>query len=153
MSKKEWGNVCWFLFHGMATKVKEEHFDSIKNDIWQYINDICSNLPCPECRKHATELMSKTNKNIILNSKRNLERFLFDFHNIVNKRNNSRIMTIEEYDALYNKINLIVVINKFILIFFSNSNNSKLMIDAMHRQFIYSNFMKWITINIYKFNL
>ena len=23
MNKKEWGSACWYLFHGMATKVKE----------------------------------------------------------------------------------------------------------------------------------
>ena len=79
MSKKEWGNACWFLFHSMATKVKDENYNEIKNDIWRYINLICANLPCIECRKHATELMGKTNRNVILNSKRNLELFLFVF--------------------------------------------------------------------------
>lgn len=152
MNKKEWGSACWYLFHGLATKVKEEHFNDLKNDIWKYINFICNNLPCPDCRKHATELMSKTNKNIILSSKRNLELFLFDFHNIVNKRNNSHVMRIEEYDKMYNSVIFSRVLNNFMVKFFANSNNSKLMLDAMHRQFLYSDFINWIYGNIHKFN-
>ena len=151
--KKEWGSACWFLFHGMASKVKDDHFHNIKNDIWTHITSICNNLPCPDCRKHASELMGRTNKNIILSSKRNLEIFLFDFHNIVNKRNNTRIMTIEEYDILYKNANLPSIINNFINKFFSKTSNSKLMTDALHRQLFYSNFITWIRSNINKFNL
>jgi len=152
MSKKDWGPACWFLFHGLASKVKDEHFESVKNELWEYINYICNNLPCHECRKHAIDLMKTTNKPLILKSKRNLELFLFDFHNVVNKRNHSRTMTIEEYDILYNNINLKQVVNNFIFKFFSNTNNSKLMLDAMHRQLIYGNFMNWIKSNYHKFN-
>lgn len=153
MNKKEWGNACWFLFHGLATKVKEENFDATKNDIWKYINLICNNLPCAECRKHASELMAKTNKSIILKTKRNLEVFLFDFHNVVNRRNNARIMTIEEYDAQYKNINLRLVINNFMKKFFSNANNSKLMLDAMYRQLIYNEFTSWLKLNLNKFDM
>lgn len=153
MSKKVWGNACWFLFHGLATKIKDEHFNELKNDIWKHINLICANLPCTECRKHAIETMGRTNRNIILSSKRSLELFLFDFHNLVNKRNNTRIMTIEEYDAIYKNINLKTVITNFINIFFSNANNSKLMIDAMHRRVFYHEFINWLKINMTKFNI
>lgn len=151
MSKKEWGNACWFLFHGLATKVKEENFNELKNEIWKYINLICNNLPCSECRKHANELMGKTNKSVILSSKRNLEMFLFDFHNIVNRRNNTKIMTVQEYDDMYSKINLRNVITNFIRIFFSNTNNSKLMNDSMYRKLIYPEFVNWLKRDINKF--
>lgn len=151
MSKKIWGNACWFLFHVLATKVKEENFNELKNDIWRYINLICNNLPCSECRKHANELMAKTNKSVILTSKRNLEIFLFDFHNIVNKRNNTRIISLDEYDDLYSKIHLGSVINNFINVFFSNTNNSKLMNDSMYRKLFYVEFVNWLRRNINKF--
>jgi hypothetical protein len=153
MSKKEWGNACWFLFHGLATKIKDEYFNEMRDDIWKFINLICSNLPCYECRKHAIELMGKTNKSTILSSKRNLEMFLFDFHNMVNKRNNTRVMSIDEYDTMYKSINIRNVITNFINKFFSNANNSKLMLDAMHRRLFYDEFVIWIKNNINKFNL
>jgi len=153
MSKKEWGPACWFLFHGLATKVKESEFENIKYGLWQQIVGICNNLPCHECKKHATELIEKVNTPIILSSKRNLELFLLDFHNVVNKRNDSKIMTIEEYDRQYRRANLIPIIQNFISKFITNARNSKLMTDAMHRQFLSANFINWINANINKFDL
>jgi len=52
--------------HTLATRIKDERFETIKNDLWKVINEICNNLPCPDCRNHAVSLMSKTNKEIIL---------------------------------------------------------------------------------------
>jgi hypothetical protein len=153
MSKKEWGPACWLLFHGLASKVKEEEFDIIKFGIWEQINGICNNLPCPECREHATELMAKTNKNAILISKRNLELFLFDFHNLVNKRTYSKIMTIEEYDTIYKNVKLIPIINNFISKFIVSTRNNKLMLDVMHRHLFSGNFTRWMKQNINRFYL
>jgi len=153
MSKKEWGPACWYLFHGLASKVKDEEFHNIKNNLWSQIEGVCFNLPCPECKLHATELIQKSKKDVILASKRNLEMFLFDFHNLVNKRNGSRLMTVEEYDNLYKKANLMAIINNFIAKFLSSTKNSKLMTDVMHRQFFTSSFINWINSNISKFNL
>jgi len=153
MSKKVWGSACWFLFHGLASKIKEDNFDNVKNGLWEQINAICKNLPCHECREHATELMRKSNKNLILSSKRNLEMYLFDFHNLVNKRNNLTIMKIEDYDLLYNSANLIQIINNFMSKFSMSSHNSKLMLDVMHRELLMVKFRKWISENIRYFNL
>ena len=152
MSKREWGSACWFLFHTLASKVKEDKFDLVKNSLWEQINAICNNLPCPECREHATELMRKSNKNLILSSKRNLEMYLFDFHNLVNKRNNLRVMKIEEYDLLYSKANLYNIISNFIRKFLLSSKNSKLMLDVMHRELLVVKFRKWLSDNVSYFN-
>ena len=29
--KKQWGNACWYLFHTLAYKLKEEHTNEIHN--------------------------------------------------------------------------------------------------------------------------
>lgn len=153
MSKKEWGPACWYLFHGLASKVKEEEFHNVKNSLWSQIEGVCINLPCPDCKSHATELIQKSKKDLILSSKRNLEVFLFDFHNLVNKRNGTRQMSMEEYDNLYKKANLMAIINNFIAKFATSTRNNKLMTDVMHRQFFISSFISWINSNISKFNL
>ncbi len=153
MSKKEWGPACWYLFHGLATKSKEDEFEVIKYGLWSQIEGVCNNLPCPECKQHATELMRKTKKDLILSSKRNLELFLFDFHNLVNKRNGLKQMSIEEYDNLYKKANLMSIINNFIAKFTTSTKNSKLMTDTMHRHFFISSFITWVNSNISKFNV
>jgi uncharacterized protein (DUF1499 family) len=152
MSKREWGPACWFLFHTLASKVKEDKFEVVKNSLWEQINAICNNLPCHECRQHAIELMRNANKNLILSSKRNLELYLFDFHNLVNKRNNSRVMKIEDYDLLYNKANIYNIISNFMRKFLLSSNNSKLMLDVMHRELLIVKFKKWLSENISNFN-
>ena len=43
MSKKQWGNACWYLFHTLAEKIKPEYVEDIiilKN----LIINVCYNL-------------------------------------------------------------------------------------------------------------
>jgi len=133
--------------HTLATRIKDERFETIKNDLWKVINEICNNLPCPDCRNHAVSLMSKTNKEIILRSKTNLETFLFDFHNSVNKRKGYKIFTKDEYDNKYRKINIKITIVNFINAFNASTKNSNLMMETFHRQRFIQKFIEWIKIN------
>lgn len=144
---KIWGPSCWYLFHGLASKVKEEDFEKIKLSLWTNIVEICNNLPCPDCRKHAMDTISKTNKQNILKSKRNLELFLFDFHNMVNTRKGYKILTIQEYDTMYKNANIQLIIYNFINVFNQSTRNSRLMTETLHRQLFMNNFIKWININ------
>ena len=144
---KIWGPSCWYLFHGLATKVKEEEFEKIKLSLWTNIVEICNNLPCPDCRKHAMDTISKTNKQNILKSKRNLELFLFDFHNMVNTRKGYKILTIQEYDSMYKNANVQIIVYNFINVFNKSTRNSRLMSETLHRQLFMNNFIKWININ------
>jgi len=144
---KIWGPSCWYLFHGLATKVKEEEFEKIKLSLWTNIVEICNNLPCPDCRKHAMDTISKTNKQNILKSKRNLELFLFDFHNMVNTRKGYKILTIQEYDSMYKNANVQMIVYNFINVFNKSTRNSRLMSETLHRQLFMNNFIKWININ------
>ena len=66
---KTWGPPCWYLFHSLAAKVKEEEFENIKLSLWSIITSTCSNLPCPECRQHATTIVYSVNKNQVLKNK------------------------------------------------------------------------------------
>ena len=84
MSKKQWGNACWYLFHTLAEKIKPEYVEDIvilKN----LIINVCYNLPCPICSTHARHNLSKLSTKHI-NTKEGLKRFLWEFHNIVNKQ-------------------------------------------------------------------
>jgi hypothetical protein len=141
---KTWGPSCWYLIHSLATKVKEDNFNGVKDSIWSIIFEICRNLPCPECREHATKLMSTANKNLILSSKRNLELYLFDFHNSVNKRKAYRTFTIQEYDELYGRANMMGIIGNFVSVFNVSTRNNKQLLDTLHRQLFIKRFIKWI---------
>ena len=92
MSKKEWGNITWILFHSIAECIQEDNFQLVKQPIIELITIICSNLPCPDCSQHATSLLKQS---LIQNisCKLHLKEFLRQFHNKVNIRLNKPIFT------------------------------------------------------------
>lgn len=147
MSKSLWGPPCWSIMHILATRIKEEDFENKKESLWFIINQICNNLPCPECRQHAVSLMRQTKKENILKSKDNLEIFLFDFHNLVNKKKGLRLFTKEEYNLKYKKANVREVVINFINIFNASSRNNNLMMESFHRQNFIQKFIVWINGN------
>ena len=147
MSKSLWGPPCWSIMHILATRIKEEDFENKKESLWLVINEICNNLPCPECRQHAVSLMRQTKKASILKSKDNLEIFLFDFHNLVNKKKGLRLFTKEEYNLKYKKSNIKEVVINFINIFNASSRNNNLMMESFHRQNFIQKFIVWINGN------
>jgi hypothetical protein len=149
---KTWGPPCWYLFHSLAAKVKENEFDNVKMSLWGMISGICSNLPCPDCRQHATTIIRSVNVNNVLRNKITLEKFLFDFHNSVNRRKNYRLFTSQEYDSRYKNADLNKVISYFISSFNQSSRNNKLMMDSMQRQLFMKNFITWINTHRSKFN-
>ena len=147
MSKSLWGPPCWSIMHILATRIKEEDFENKKESLWFIINQICNNLPCPECRQHAVSLMRQTKKENILKSKDNLEIFLFDFHNLVNKKKGLKLFTKEEYNLKYKKENIRDIVFNFINIFNASARNNNLMTDAFHRQRFIQKFIAWINVN------
>ena len=147
MSKSLWGPPCWSIMHILATRIKEEDFENKKESLWFIINQICNNLPCPECRQHAVSLMRQTKKENILKSKDNLEIFLFDFHNLVNKKKGLRLFTKEEYNLKYKKANIREVVINFININNASTRNNNLMMESFHRQNFIQKFIVWINGN------
>ncbi len=132
-SKETWGNNIWYLFHTIAHKIKEIEFSNVKNDLVYLINIISSNLPCPECSADAAAILNKVNYNTI-NSKEDFKKFLFNFHNHVNKKLNKPIFEYENLDKKYENANIKALYNNFNIIFSSNSNVPQLMSASFHRQ-------------------
>lgn len=140
MSRTVWGPPTWILIHTLAEKIKEEHFDNYKVELFEQIRQICYNLPCPECRMHATTFV----KNININNCPNKEGFkllLFSFHNDVNKRINNKI----ENNSILNKYKdppIQEMINIIEIIYKKNPGNNQLM-DAFHRHKTINNLNIW----------
>lgn len=132
-SKEVWGNNIWYLFHSIAYKIKETEFSNIKNDLIYLITIICSNLPCPECSADAVSVLNKVNYNTI-NSKEDFKKFLFNFHNYVNKKLNKPLFEYEKLDEKYKNANIKALYHNFNIIFSSNSNVPQLMSASFHRQ-------------------
>lgn len=99
MTKKQWGNIIWFLFHTLACKLKQSESQHAPELLKIFI-DICHKLPCPYCRSHAVKILGKANKKVV-KTKADLIRFLWQFHNIVNKSIGKREMPFDEMMKQY----------------------------------------------------
>lgn len=132
-NKSLWGNTVWYLFHTLAYKINESHFNEIKNDIIYVVKTISTNLPCPECSYDAVNEFNKVKFDNI-NSKEELRLLLFNFHNHVNRKLKKPIFELSELDNKYSKANFKAIYNNFFIIFGSNSNIPQLMSATFHRK-------------------
>ena len=101
-NKMLWGVSTWRLFHTMAARIREESYPYLKGQLLAVVKQICYNLPCPECARHATQFM----RNVHLASLPNKTVFismLFQFHNSVNARLGKRQYTLEDLKEYKNR--------------------------------------------------
>jgi len=150
MTTNLWGPFIWRLFHVLAYKLKDESFHIVGIDLFNFIKRICSNLPCPDCARHASFFLSKINP-LVIRSKKDLIITLFIFHNSVNKRKDKPLET-EGILRQYENENIFNVYNNFIRVFHTNKNH-KLLADNLHRKFIVKDFKSWFLSNLKHFNI
>ena len=148
----KWGEAIWFLFHTLAEKIKDEHFQSKKYEMIELVKAICSNLPCPKCTDHATDYMQKLNIESI-KTKRHWQDFLYQFHNEVNKRKNFPEFPREELDTKYQSASTVRVINYFLSTYKEKSRNVQMIATEMSRMRILRNARVWLTNNLSCFDM
>lgn len=148
----KWGEPTWFLFHTLAQKVKESDFQMIRKDLINIIYTICTNLPCPDCAKHATEYMNNINFNTI-QTKEQLKNMLFVFHNTVNSRKGFPIFPREELDIKYSRANTINIIKNFIIHFENKHKSIRMISDDLYRARISNNLKQWFNQHITHFDM
>ena len=145
-----WGEPTWFLFHTLAEKIKEEYFHQLKNRLFNFIKQICNNLPCPDCANHATRYVNGVNFNSIQN-KQQLKVFFFNFHNEINKRKKYELFEFTEIDKYKDAITINIVKNFFY--HFNKKNYSvKLDISRNQRSILLKNLREWLEENYYCFD-
>ena len=149
--KMKWGEPTWFLFHTLAEKIKQQHFDHKKLDLINIITVICNNLPCPNCANHASEYMRKLNYNSI-KSKQELKNFLFQFHNEVNVRKGFPLFPHEQLDEKYSKALTKNIIQHFMTFFQDKHKSIHMIANDMHRARISQNLKQWFNNNIQYFD-
>lgn len=149
--KMKWGEPIWFLFHTLAEKIKDEHFQSKKYEMIQLVRSICTNLPCPKCTDHATAYMKRLNLESI-KTKRDWKDFLYKFHNEVNQRKHFPEFPYEELDAKYKSANTLKVINYFIAIYREKSRNVQMIATEMTRMRVLRDAQRWLSANLQCFD-
>ena len=150
MSPSQWGPPTWLLLHSMVEQINESHFPDISISLFNIISQICKNLPCPECSKHAAEFMNSVKMNTI-QTKENFKMMLYYFHNKVNlrkKKPNFEIPGLEKYAT----VNLPIAFSLFVNEYTRKSSNFKLMTDISMRKRIVHNTSTWLNQNMHIFH-
>lgn len=151
-TKDVWGPCVWYLFHTMAHHIKEDsaQFETIKTQFIAFSFRIATNLPCPECSKHATAYLSKINPKMI-KTKQDMKMLYINFHNAVNIRKSKAAFSLEDADAKYQNANVKMVVEYFFQIYGKKTTNVKLMINNFHKDILLSEFRAWVVQNIHAF--
>jgi hypothetical protein len=151
MSIQEWGQVTWYLFHTLAEKIRPEYFNEEKGNIFKHINNICSILPCPDCKSHALNYLKNINSSMITN-KEQLKLFLMNFHNNVNSRHQKKLFTIEEVNNKYKHANLYNIINGFLKTYNKPSGTMRInLLGTLDKKRNLKEFTSWIQSIFFKF--
>ena len=148
--KMKWGEPTWFLFHTLAEKVKDEHFQSIRYELLNTIVLICKNLPCPDCANHASEYMKKIDFNSI-RTKQDLKLMLFQFHNVINQKKKFPLFSIVDLDSKYSNANLVNIIQIFMFHFQDKSHSIRMIANDLYRSRIADQLKVWFNNNIQYF--
>ncbi len=146
----EWGYYTWLLFHTLAEKIKDHEFMNERDNLILYIRNICSVLPCPDCSNHAIHMLKHYNYNHIYD-KESFKKFIFEFHNIVNKRKQYKI---EDYSILkmYEKAILYKILYAWDHYFTVKGVNNRMITENMNRNRVKKRFIKYMNDNKHKFN-
>lgn len=150
MSKTQWGNSAWFLFHTLAEKLKPEYSREAPFLLSNILN-VCTNLPCDDCSNHAVQNIRHLNTRGVHN-KETLQHFLWRFHNMVNKQLGKRQVP---FDTCKNKYKLARTNN--IIAYFNTSfhvatHTNTLTLTSGIKKNAKNNMIKYLRYNIHKFN-
>lgn len=141
-----WGEPTWFLFHTLAEKIKEEYFHQLKDALFKYVRQICNNLPCPDCARHATQYMNRINFDAIT-TKEQFKIMLFSFHNEVNKQKNYPLFDFSELTTKYETAITINIVRNFFNHFSKKSFNIRIDTGNYNRSRLLTEFRKWLEQN------
>jgi hypothetical protein len=132
----------------LAEKINENIYPSISNELFQKVVQICKNLPCPDCAKHASFYLQRVKRENIP-TKTDFINTLYLFHNYVNARKKKALFNYSNIH-MYKNGHLTNIINDFILKY-NTKGNMKLLNESFQRHLVVKDLKKWIVQNIRAF--
>lgn len=138
MTKSVWGPITWKFLHTIVEKLIPEKFNEQRNNMIEIIKRVCETLPCPDCKLHAVQTIRSARLDLITN-KEDLINFMYEFHNLVNKRTRKQHYT-KDVLTIYKDVETAKVVNEFAYIYSNVSTNNKLMSENFHRK----RFLVWL---------
>lgn len=145
--KIKWGYPTWLLFHTISVKIREDIFEDVIGNVLNIIYVICINLPCPDCANHAKKYLDSINFRTI-QTKYQLQKMLFDFHNSVNMRKGYPLFKFENLEETYSKAITRNVIINFMDHFRDKSRSIKMIANDFHRARLVNELSDWFNQNI-----
>ena len=88
-----WGPCCWKLLHSIAWSFPEHPTDDDKTHVISFIDNLSKVLPCFHCRQHFQDYIK--NNTVRCTTQKDIATWVWEFHNVVNKRTNKPIISFE----------------------------------------------------------
>ena len=129
---KQWGPPTWYFFHTLAEKIRPEFYTKHRDVIISFIHNTCIHLPCGFCSQHAKTYIRTLNYKSAP-TKEHLKRFLFNFHNNINKITHKPPFS--NYDR-YKKGDLSKIYEYFRYWYCQSSSLSKRFADTRKRKLL-----------------
>ncbi len=96
LSKVHWGTHAWAFIESIALTYPVNPSVQEKQEYKEFFLSLQYVLPCPRCRNHYKENLTKHALNDALKNRENLIKWVIDVHNEVNKSNGKRILSYDE---------------------------------------------------------
>ena len=132
-----WGHITWILFHTLIEKLNENQYQHLGPIILNVIKSICSILPCPICKEHATNYIKHVKFKTHLPTKEHMKQFFYHFHNNVNIKTRKPIYPYENMNK-YNNGNIRIIYNNFCILHNKNYGNPRMMANNIKKQHIFN---------------
>ena len=149
MSKQAWGNATWFMMHTLAQKLRPEYASAVPSLLLQFEN-VCRNLPCPDCAEHASRMFATANIAAVVD-KDSLMRFLYELHDAVNRRLGKPCPTMDECCELYSRGRTVVILQHFFQVMKNIKSQDRAMIYGFRRQQCMKAFAEFMDANLHIF--
>lgn len=143
-----WGPAVWTLFHTLTEKIDEGAYQVVSPHLFHMIVRICRLLPCPDCASDASIFLAKIKPSDV-KTKTQLKELMYLFHNRVNVKKRKNLYNYGNINV-YKRANLVNVVNNFTSKY-QTKGNMKLIAESFQRQFVVTEFKKWIVANIRAF--
>jgi hypothetical protein len=139
-----WGPAVWTLFHTLIEKLNPNAYPYVIPSMFNIIKRICQFLPCPDCSKDASNFLAKL-KLSDYKTKDEFKNMLYLFHNWVSAKKRKPLFNYSFMDK-YSKLNLVFVINNFI-VKYNTKGNMKLLTESFQRGFVIKELLLWFKTN------
>ena len=149
---KPWGRITWYFIHTFCERINPQFFMAKKSECFALLTNVCSMIPCPTCRNHATEYLKKNPLNRIVRNKEDLKEYFYRFHNkaTLNGNPGARAEDISVMD-MYKKANFKRIIDAFSAEYMKKTPTRQDYTQTLYAQTILKSVLAFLKANRHQF--